>query len=193
MGTYHVSKTGNPCAKYYHVSEGHPPYTPRTRFLGELSGSWYDIGHQIGVEAGDLVRWVSDVWWKEHIETYGFEDTMKAMSLYEAQVAALNTDLIQFMHGVSEGATEELEKSPYAKVSSHYHKILNTNIFDAWSWRHPTSLPWNSKDTSKLSHPPPSACPSCSSFVTIGTGPNQQNEMIAAHNRHCPFNPKCYM
>ena len=173
---------GNPCAQNYQVSQGHPQYASRARFLGELRGSWYDIGNQVGAQAGDLVRWVSDVWWKEHTEKWGFDDTMQAMSLYEAQIAALSSDLVKFMQGIADGAAEELEKSPYAQASSHYHKILNTNIFDAWSWRHPTS-----------SHRPvPEEASGCSSFVTMGTGPNKDDEMIVAHNRHCPFDPKCY-
>jgi len=172
--------SGNPCARYYQVSPGHPPYAPRSRFLGKLSGSWYEIGRQVGAQAGDLVRWVSDVWWQEHIEKFGFDDTMQGMSLYEDQLVALNPELTKFMDGVANGAAEELEKSPYAQASSHYHKILNTNIFDAWSWRHPEETPWKNKGGG------------CSSFVTIGNGPNKHDEMIAAHNRHCPFNPKCY-
>lgn len=177
-----LAKTGNPYAQLYQVSPGHPRYEPRARFLGRLKGSWYEIGYQVGTKAGDLVRWVSDVWWKEHIEKFGFDDTMKSMSLYEDQIAALNPDLIKFMQGIADGAENELEKSPFARASSHYHKILNTNIFDEWSWRHPTSIPW--KENSET-------C-GCSSFVTIGDGPNKNDVMISAHNRHCPFNPKCY-
>ena len=183
---------GNPCSHRYQVSPGHPPYASRARFLGELKGAWYDIGHQIGTEAGDLVRWVSDVWWKEHTETYGIADTMQAMSLYETQIAALSSELIEWMRGIADGAAEELEKSPYAKANSHYHKLLNTNIFDAWSWRHPTTYPWKSGNLAKANRSTLSVRPACSSFVAIGTGPNRRDEMIAAHNRHCPFNPKCY-
>lgn len=178
------SQIGNPCAQYYQVSDGHPPYAPQARFLGELRGSWYEIGHRIGAQAGDLVRWVSDVWWKEHTEKFGFDETMQAMSLYEAQIAALSPDLIKFMQGVADGAAEELDKSPYAKDSSHYYKVLNTNIFDAWSWRHPTALPWENGQPDEVN--------GCSSFVTLGSGPNGADEIIAGHNRHCPFNPKCY-
>ena len=177
-------KTGNPCAENYQVSPGHPKYADRARFLGELKGSWYHVGYQVGTHAGDLVRWVSDVWWKGHIEKFGFDDTMRAMSFYESQIAALSSDLIKFMQGIADGAAEELGKSPYAQASSHYHKVLNTNIFDAWSWRHPASFGnWGLGDAE---------APGCSSFVTIGSGPNRSGEMIAAHNRHCPFNPKCY-
>jgi len=173
----------NPCAKHYKVSPGHPPFEPRARFLGVLSGSWYEIGHQIGTKAGDLVRWVSDVWWKEHTVKYGFDNTMQALPLYEAQIAALNPDLIKFMKGIADGAAEELDKSPYAQASIHYQKILNTNIFDAWSWRHPTAYPWKEGSEEEGG---------CSAFVTIGRGPNKRDEMIAAHTRHTPFNRKCY-
>jgi len=175
---------GNPSTQHYEVSPGHPPYEQRARFLGVLRGSWYEIGHQVGTKAGDLVRWVSDVWWKQHTEKYGLDNTMKALPLYEAQIAALNPELIQFMKGIAKGAEAELDKSPYARSSSHYEKVLNTNIFDAWSYRHPTKYPWTPGQGAEEN--------GCSAFVTIGTGPNKRDEMIAAHNRHTSFNPKCY-
>lgn len=177
------SANGNPCAKKYRVAPGHPPYEPRARYLGEVSGSWFDMGQQVGRQSGDLVRWVSDVWWKGHVEEWGLADTMQALPLYEEQLAALNPELIRFMEGMAEGAGAELDQSPFAKDCSHYHKVLNINIYDAWSWRHPTSVPWK-KD--------PERGPGCSSFVSLGSGPNAHDEMIAAHNRHCPLNPKCY-
>lgn len=172
--------SGNPCTKNYQVSPGHPPYESRSNFLGKVTGSWYDIGHKVGDKAGNLVRWVSDVWWKEHVDKFGFDDTMQAMSLYEKQIAAMSPDLIKLMEGIADGAARFLDKSPYTQASSHYHKVLNTNIFDAWSWRQPASFPWKSDRGG------------CSSFVTIGDEVNKRDEMIAAHNRHCPFNPKCY-
>jgi len=178
------SQAANPYAKKYIVSQGHPPYEPRARFLGELKGSWYEIGRQVGTKAGDLVRWVSDIWWKEHKEKWGLPETLQAMQRYEVQIAALNPDLIEFMKGIADGAAKELDKSPFASESSHYHKILNTNIFDAWSWRHPRQETQKSQLGAKMD--------GCSSFVTVGAGVNKSAKMIAAHNRHCPFNPKCY-
>ena len=183
MQAFLSDNSGNPSTERYQVAPGHPPFAPRARFLGTLTGSWYDIGCQIGSRAGDLVRWVADVWWQDHIEEFGFEDTTRALPLYEAQIEALNPGLIRFMEGVAEGADKELSASPFAGASSHYHKVLNTNIYDAWSWRHPTSLPWKKKAAAE---------PGCSSFVSLGRGPNAADEMISAHNRHCPLNPKCY-
>jgi hypothetical protein len=174
---------GNPFTAQYEVSPGHPPYSPRARFLGELAGSWSEIGVGLGRRAGDLVRLVSDVWWKSHVETWGEAETRQALPVYEAQVEALDPGLVSFMRGIAEGAGEELDRSPFAEDSSHYQKILNLNVYDSWSWRHPTSVPWRKEATPE---------PACSSFVTVGSGPNRQVETIAAHNRHCPFNPKCY-
>ena len=108
---------------------------------------------------------------------------MQALDLYAAQVEALDQGLIRFMEGVAEGAAPELDKSPFAKESGHYQKVLNTNIFDAWSHRHPTTTPWKEAEPGEMA---------CSSFVTVGDGPNASNVTIATHNRHCPFNPKCY-
>lgn len=183
MQAFISKSSGNPCTQNYKVSPGHPPYESRARFLGAVRGSWFEIGQQVGQQAGDLVRWVSDVWWKGHVETYGFEDTMQALPRYEAQIEALNPGLIAFMKGVAEGAGEELDKSPFAKASSHYHKVLNTNVYDAWSWRHPTVLPWKNDVGQE---------PACSAFVSVGKGVNKKAETLTTHNRHCPFNPKCY-
>lgn len=183
MQVFIDQESGNPQAEKYRVSPGNPLFEKRSRFLGELEGSFFDIGHAIGRQAGDLVRRVSDVWWKEHAETWGHDDTLQALPLYESQVEALDPELVRFMQGVAAGAAPALDQSPYADASSHYHKILNTNIYDAWSWRHPTAVPWKRDDDTG---------PGCSSFVSLGPGPNKNAETIAAHNRHCPLNPKCY-
>ncbi|MDA0709441.1 MAG: hypothetical protein O3B73_04440 [bacterium] len=183
MRAFLSKDSGNPNTKNYQVSPGYPPFESRARFLGALKGSWFDLGFQVGNGAGDLVRSVSDVWWHAHKQEWGLRETRDALPKYEAQLAALNPELIRFMEGVAEGAGEELDKSPFARESSHYHKVLNTNIFDAWSYRHPTP---SGRKTDV------SAEPGCSSFVSIGTGPNKKDEMIATHNRHCPLNPKCY-
>ncbi len=151
--------------------------------LGELTGSWFDIGREVGSKAGDLVRWVSDVWWDQHMNNYGKGETLQALDLYGDQVAALDAGLIRFVEGVAEGAASELEKSPFANDSSHYQKVLNTNIFDAWTFRHPTASSRQEAEPGEMA---------CSSFVTVGDGPNHSDITIASHNRHCPFNPKCY-
>ena len=183
MQAFIDENNGSANAPNYAVSPGHPPFEKRARFLGALRGSWYEIGQQIGSQAGDLVRWVSDVWWKEHCQEWGERETLEALPRYAAQIEALDPGLIRYMEGVADGAAAELDKSPFARTSTHYQKVLNINIFDAWSYRHP--LP--AKKVVDVS-----AAPGCSSFAAIGDGPNAQDEAIATHNRHCPLNPKCY-
>jgi hypothetical protein len=180
---------GSRATAHYEVSPGHARFEKRARFLGEVTGSWFDIGRQVGQQAGDLVRWVSDVWWKEHSDRYGRQDTLEALALYEAQVAALDEGLIRFMEGVAEGAGEELDRSPFARDGTHYQKVLNTNIYDAWSYRHPTATPWN--DIAPDDMTTGDRTTGCSAFVSL-PGANAADATIATHNRHCPFNPKCY-
>jgi len=55
-----------------------PAYESRARFLGELSGSWFEMGLEVGRQSADLVRWVSDVWWQGHVQEWGLADTMKS-------------------------------------------------------------------------------------------------------------------
>ena len=42
----------------YYVDPGYPAYGQHPRYLGELSGSWHQIGKQYGERAGDLIRYV---------------------------------------------------------------------------------------------------------------------------------------
>ena len=55
-------------------------------------------------------------------------ETMHALPLYEAQLEALNPEMIRFMEGVAEGAEEELDKSPFAKESRWVSGYLGTWI-----------------------------------------------------------------
>ena len=183
MRVYLTPEAGNPAAPGYDHAPGHPPYETRARFLGELAGSWFDIGFAVGRGAGDLVRWVSDVWWRSHVDTYGAAETLGALPRYEAQLEALDPGLIAYLRGVAAGAEEELAKSPHAAESTHYQKILNLNVYDSWSWRHPVTPGAGLAVGSG---------PACSAFASVGRDARGGSRSIAAHNRHCPLSPKCY-
>ena len=43
----------------YFLAQGYPAYDQHPRYLGELHGSWSQIGKQYGERAGDLIRLVS--------------------------------------------------------------------------------------------------------------------------------------
>ena len=78
--------------RYAHT-EGYPPFPDRVKFISALTGSWYNMGVQYGKRSGDATRCVSDIWWKDECEMFGKTETLKAMKLYEAQIAALDPNL----------------------------------------------------------------------------------------------------
>ena len=47
-------------AHMYHRNPGVPTCPDRVRFLGELSGSWYEMGCQYGERARDYIGYVFD-------------------------------------------------------------------------------------------------------------------------------------
>jgi hypothetical protein len=55
----------------HYVAPGYPAYEPHPRYLGELSGSWHEIGRQYGEKAGDLILITFDGWYKEVLEVQG--------------------------------------------------------------------------------------------------------------------------
>ena len=62
----------------YHVAEGYPAYEPHPRYLGELRGSWGEMGRQYGERAGDLIRMVYEGWYRELLPVQGSPDVMAA-------------------------------------------------------------------------------------------------------------------
>ena len=95
----------------YGHSEGYPPFPEKAKFLGNLEGNWYDMGRQLGEKAGEDTRFVSDIWWNDECELWGKAETLKAFALYEAQIAAFQPGLIDFMKGIAEGASGWLSGS----------------------------------------------------------------------------------
>ena len=61
----------NPRLADYHRAEGYPAYDPHPRYLGELRGSWDQIGRQYGERAGDLIRMVYEGWYREIVAGSG--------------------------------------------------------------------------------------------------------------------------
>lgn len=53
--TGHNTALGN-----YYVQPGYPPYPDHARYLGDLKGTWKQMGNQYGERAGDLIRRVFD-------------------------------------------------------------------------------------------------------------------------------------
>jgi len=184
--------------KYAH-SEGYPPYPDKAPFIGTLSGDWYQMGNQFGAAAAESTQYVSDIWWKAECELWGKDETLKAFELYEAQIEAYDPGLVEFMKGLCEGASPWLDKSPYADpdhelYASNYQRVLAANLWDAWTMMHPRTFPDGSSTHGGKRKPPPpehQCVAGCSSFAARGKA-TMEGVVISAHNRHSPFDPRCY-
>ena len=128
---------------------------------------------------------------------YGKAETLKAMKLYESQIAYLDPNLIEFMQGIAAGAEPWLNQSEYADknhplYADSYERVLAVNIWDVWAMTHPSKFP-DGTSTSGGSKKPPeiTGLVGCSSFAARGRA-TVDGRTIAAHNRHSPFNPRAY-
>jgi len=116
--------------KYYSLYPGYPSYDPHPRYLGELSGSWREIGEQYGQKAGDLIRMVFEGWFFEVVQIQGSIDAVREYVRQQEQYyKALAPEALELMEGIARGAAAELDKSAYAGILTHYEKILVINSY----------------------------------------------------------------
>ena len=164
----------------YTVSPGYPPFPDRTKWVGLISGSWSQMGITLGARAGDKVRVTSDIWWGKICDGKGKDNTLRAVKLYEAQIAALDSGQIDFLKGIAEGAAPWLNQSIYANskheyYSENYWRVLTASIWDCWFWGSP-EFP---------------AQGGCNSFATLGAA-TRSGKTIATQARHTPHDGLCY-
>jgi hypothetical protein len=181
----------------YEHSKGFPQFPDRANFIGTLQGNWYQMGRQFGEKAGQSTRYVSDNWWKAECELWGKAETLKAFALYEAQIEALHPGLVDFMKGISDGASSWLNESPYADpghplYATNYQRVLAVNLWDEWTMQHPRMFPDGTGTFGGSAEAPPEICiAGCSAFAARGKA-TMEGETISAHNRHSRFDPRVY-
>lgn len=120
----------NPRAKYYDVPEGFPQIDSRVRFLGNLRGSWKEMGYQYGERAGDLIVSVFDFslgLFKQRNMTV--EELRSNLYRYLAQIEAYAPEMKEFMEGIAEGASPMLAASRYGSEMSDFEKVLLVNTY----------------------------------------------------------------
>ncbi len=124
----------------YHVAEGYPSYEPHPRYLGELRGSWWEMGRQYGERAGDLIRMVYEGWYRELLPVQGSPEVMAAyLREQEAYYEALVPEALEMMHGIADGAASELAASAFASELGHFQKILMINSYFGLKGKPPAS------------------------------------------------------
>lgn len=164
----------------YVISPGYPPFPDRAKWIGMLTGSWLKIGESLGARAGDKVRVTSDIWWRNICSCKGKTDTLKAMKLYEEQIAILDPGQIDFLKGVAKGAAPWLSQSIYAELNhelfaDNYWRVLAASIWDCWYWGTP-EFPKQG---------------GCNSIAMLGVA-TSINKTIVTHSRHTPHDGLCY-
>ncbi len=114
----------------YYLKTGYPAYPAHPRYLGELSGSWYQIGYQYGDKAGDLIRLVYEGWYDEIIAVQGTnQNILDYIHQEDTYYKALVPEALEMMKGIAKGAEEDLNNSIYADKMTNYEKILMINSY----------------------------------------------------------------
>jgi len=170
----------------YHVAEGYPAYEPHPRYLGELRGSWGEMGRQYGERAGDLIRMVYEGWYRELLPVQGSPEVMAAyLREQEAYYEALVPEALEMMHGIADGAATELAASAFASELEHFHKILMINSYFGLKGKPPAS------DIPELS-PLEDAVHACSGAVILGSATRDGKTIhVSSEDQH--FFPQEYL
>lgn len=125
----------------YSLAAGYPPYEPHPRYLGELTGSWHQMGKQYGQRAADLIRWVYEGWYRELLPVQGSAEGMAAyLRQQEAYYALLVPEALELMHGIAEGAAAELASSVFARELSDFDKIMMINSYYGLKGKPPATM-----------------------------------------------------
>lgn len=170
----------------YHLAPGYPTYDAHPRYLGELQGSWYEIGKQYGQRAGDLIRMVYEGWYRELLPIQGSPDVIAAYlreqnSYYESLVP----EALEMMHGIADGSATELAASAFPRELSHFDKILMINSYFGLMGKPPSS------ETAELA-PEDDDTHCCSGAVILGPATRDGKAIhVSSEDQH--FFPQEYL
>jgi len=111
-------------AEKIQVPDGFPKCRHHSTWLGELKGSWYDIGREYGKASALYARCVFDYWWESAILSGKRNDILNYLHKLEDHVMLLNPKLLDMIRGEAEGASVELDKCEHARECTNYEKLL---------------------------------------------------------------------
>lgn len=182
IGEY-ISGGRNVNSANYINAPGFPPFPGKAKWLGTVTGSWKNMGETLGEKSGEYIKSTADIWWSKICQQKGYKDTLKAMKLYNNQIAALDPDQIDFLKGMTEGASTWLDKSVYADKNNkfyadNYTRLLCASIWDVWLWGNPAFT-----NEGNL--------PGCNSLIVSGTA-TIDRKTISTQSQHTPHEGLCY-
>ncbi len=170
----------------YFLERGYPAYEPHARYLGELRGSWHQMGRQYGERAGDLIRMVYEGWYRELLPIQGSSATMTAYLVRQEQYYEfLLPEALEMMHGIADGASQELAASAFPRELSHFHKVLMINSYFGLKGKPPESATASVASNDDSIH-----C--CSGAVILGPA-TQDGKAIHVSSEDQHFFPQEYL
>mgnify|MGYP000871880325 FL=1 len=139
----YISGGRNVRAAHYDTG-GYLVFADKAQWVGELSGSWYDMGKTIGEHTGEMIAASTDYWWEQMCSSRGVNETIAAMEKYAEQIDALDPTQIELLQGMTDGAAEWLDQARYGDKSNPdygepFDRVLAASIFDCWLWGDPDS------------------------------------------------------
>ncbi len=125
----------------FRLESENPP--ARVMWIGVLQGTWREMGIQYGQRAAKDIRINFDIKWEKDVLRVTNEEWHKGRSKKERvkycipylkrgyrELSFLSPETIEFMEGIAEGASVELNQSIYADVCSNFEKIGLLNFGD---------------------------------------------------------------
>ncbi len=132
----------------YPVPDGYPNFESRTRYIGNLSGTWYEMGTQYGRRANDLINNVADYILSRALDVYGVEHLKEDLARYGEAIQDYSPEMIRFMTGIADGASGEFENSSrYPGALTDFERVLLTNVLAETLWMHPPEKFHSGKNT----------------------------------------------
>lgn len=116
----------------YYVQPGYPDYPEHARYIGDLQGTWMEMGEQYGERAGDYVRLVFEGYYDQIFARIGDADKMLADGrLLVEYLSKLVPEAVEFMRGIAAGSEAELAKSVRADYGDAFDKVVLINHYFA--------------------------------------------------------------
>lgn len=155
----------------------------KVRYLGELKGSWFEIGSAYAQKASDYIQYVFEDTYRHLENLYGLEHLLLDLYEYESSISSFSNQAKAFLKGVANGAKEIFSKSEYCDTFTDYMKVLMMCCRNELFFRHPSYCS-NGTVFQKATHDKES----CSALAIVGReGGARENETIVAHNNDGPF------
>jgi len=165
-----------------------PEYPDHVKNLGEIEGTWHDMGAQYGERADDYVRAVFDHFYASLTNKIDIEHLLTDVRRYEQSISRFSPQAMEFMKGMATGASDALNRSPRCGHLGDYEKILIIGCGNEFEFRHPDPNVRTMSSTVGSERTRDIEREECSSMAVLGKrGGALNEETILAHNNDGPF------